>query len=162
MGPTIRHTARVLLVDGDRILMLYAVDPAATRGRNPLPRPDFWLLPGGGVEDGETHADAARRELYEELGLTDVTLGPQVGARAKVVTWGDQNWDVRERYYAARINSGSVTFDNLTAPEIPVIRAYRWWTSDEIAASDDLFVPPQLPDLIANALAADLGDDPVP
>ena len=32
---------------------------------------DFWQSVTGSLEPGESHADAARRELFEETGLTD-------------------------------------------------------------------------------------------
>ena len=38
----------------------------------------YWAVPGGGIEPGETAADAAIREVREELGL-DVTLERRVG-----------------------------------------------------------------------------------
>jgi uncharacterized protein len=38
------------------------------RGRDEKNYPGYWALPGGQVEEGESHEDAARRECGEELG----------------------------------------------------------------------------------------------
>jgi len=50
-----RHSARVVLVDEEHRVLLQAVvrDDGTTR---------FWVTPGGGIEEGETLAEAARPE----------------------------------------------------------------------------------------------------
>jgi len=47
--------------------------------------PDVWSLPGGGVDAGEDPEHAARREVYEELGLK---LGAveNLGSREELVS----------------------------------------------------------------------------
>ncbi len=56
-APRIRVCA--LLRRGERILLC----------RHEKPGKEYWLLPGGGVERGESLVEALRRELAEEVGL---------------------------------------------------------------------------------------------
>ncbi len=52
-----RVAARVLVVQGDRILLVKEADD------------DWWALPGGGIDHGETIRSAVLREIEEELGV---------------------------------------------------------------------------------------------
>jgi 8-oxo-dGTP diphosphatase len=57
--PRIRVSA--LLGWNDRLLLC----------RHEKPGKEYWLLPGGGVNSGETLIDGLRRELREEIGIFD-------------------------------------------------------------------------------------------
>ena len=64
-----RVSAYALCVDGDRILLCH-IRPGYFFGED-----GGWTLPGGGLEFGESPADAALRELAEETGLIGEITG---------------------------------------------------------------------------------------
>ena len=53
-------------------------------------RPEY-VLPKGGVEDGETLEEAARREIAEEAGLTELSLVGKLGIRERL-TFDKDRW----------------------------------------------------------------------
>src|SRR4051812_18702373 len=62
-SPRLRRTARALLLDADRRLLLARHD-FTDRHIGAV----IWAPPGGGLEPGETAVDAVVRELLEEVG----------------------------------------------------------------------------------------------
>ena len=94
--PTIRRTARVLLIDElDRLLLFQRQDPTN-------PSDIYWCPVGGGIEPGESPEDAARREVKEETGLTDFDLGRHVWNRQDRYSFNGKNYQVSETWFLSR------------------------------------------------------------
>src|SRR5579875_3223661 len=143
--PIIRHAVRVLLLDQcDSLLLFRAEDPESGGA--------FWFPPGGGLEEGEDAAAAARRELAEETGMTDLRLGPEVWHRRHIFTWRGVAYDQRERWFVTRAARFEPDNGAMTETEKLDIKAYRWWTLEELKATRELLTPRDLADRLRSLL----------
>ena len=151
-----RRAVRVLLLDpDDRLLLLHAFDPA-----NPA-RGSYWLTLGGGVEPGESDAEAARREVAEEVGIHDIDLGPHVAYYRDTFTFGGVTYDQANDYYLARTLVTDVDGSGRDEVEVRSTLSHRWWTVPELQASREAFTCPGLGDLVARVLRNGPPEEPI-
>lgn len=151
-----RTAARVVLLDRDgRILLLRAKDPA-----DPA-KGGWWEIPGGGMDPGETSAEAARRELFEETGITEAEIGPCVWTQQARFTFAGWRFDQQEHLHVAwcdPVDLAALRPAGLEAFEAMAFSGPRWWELDELLASDDRVLPARLreflPDLVEGRLPA--------
>lgn len=148
----------VLVDDTDRVLLLKSyVDPDDPLGGH------TWWTPGGGVEDDESLAGAAARELSEETGLSvdAEDLGPKV---AEVSGYADLGWAegmFQDNFFHHRVTSHHVDISGQEAHERTHHAGHRWWSVDELAASSDTIYPLGLAGLAAELVAGRIPAEPV-
>jgi 8-oxo-dGTP diphosphatase len=151
MNPT-RKTSRLLVLDTRQRLLLFQIEHRSGR---------FWMTPGGGLEQGETFEEAARRELLEETGLAIDEVGATVWHRDITVDWEGERWPIVERYFVVRSEPIEVSNAGWLPYEHDAISATRWWTEDELLASDGNFIPPDLASLVGPLMRGELPHEPV-
>jgi 8-oxo-dGTP pyrophosphatase MutT (NUDIX family) len=154
-----RRAVRVVVLDAmDRILLLHTHDPD---------HPDlgtWWELPGGGIDPGESHVDAAVRQLREETGI--------VADRSRI---GPPNWRRRAsfRHRQGRHVQDEVIVTqrlDVVGPDVDEAErldyegedyfGFRWWPQPEILSSAERFYPGRLSEILEAFLRGEPINEP--
>ncbi len=158
---TVRDIARALVFDPDQRLLLIAyesvrpIDPAKPEDRT------FWFMPGGGLEAGETHVEACRRELSEEIGVADAEIGPQVASCDGPFHLFRTSRYARERYFVVRLPDAAVDTSRLAETEDNPVLGTRWWTLAELESTAERIEPRGLAEVARDIVAGTIPASPV-
>jgi len=133
MEPRIRVSA--LLRWNDRILLC----------RQEKPGKEYWLLPGGGVDGGETLTEALRRELGEELGIWDEL--PLEGPIALVDSIAPK-WTLATKHVVHIVFGAAVSTRSLEDVETKdaAVRGARLFSQTEL---EEIVLPPPIKRFLA-------------
>ncbi|HEX6198179.1 MAG TPA: NUDIX domain-containing protein [Jiangellaceae bacterium] len=141
-----RDSARVVIVDGDRRVLLMR----ASKGER-----SWWFTVGGGIGAGEDERTAAVREAYEETGLRftpDDLIGP-IARRLPTFDFLGRTCRQEEWLYLAKVPAATaVSTDGWTDVELVAMDTVAWWPLDELRRTDATIYPPNLGERVATIL----------
>ncbi|GIF02924.1 NUDIX hydrolase [Actinoplanes siamensis] len=146
-----RRAGRVLLVDSaGRALLLHGGDPARPGLR-------WWFTPGGGLEPGESTAQAAARELFEEVGLRvrPEDLSGPVRHEQTEFSFDGRDYRQAQDFFLLRVPGWRVDTAGMDEEERLTITGHRWWSVAELEASDALIYPADLAELLRSQVSGE-------
>jgi len=148
--PVARPTARVLVIGPGDSLLLLGYRAASGRAGTV-----HWIAPGGGIQPGEAAADAAARELREEVGIAvrPAALGPVVAYSTGQWSADGKIFDAHDSYFHVYVSDTRVDSSGQEDLERSLIVGHRWWTPDELAGHQERITPVGLAGLMCSLLA---------
>lgn len=143
MTRRIRRAARLLVLDRDGRLLLFRFH---VQGRTP-----FWAAVGGECDPDEPFPAAARRELFEETGIS-ADPGTEFAARSYDFTSLEgEEVTADERFFAVRVGAVEIDTAGHTELERRVMQQHRWFTQAELADWPERIFPTDVLELLSLA-----------
>lgn len=137
---------------GDELLVLRAYDPAD------LSAGEWWEVPGGGVEPGETTLAAAVRETAEETGyvVPPECVGPVCYTGSTTFTWlGRRHWSEVAVHVARPATRPTRGASDWQPEEAQSFLRVAWLPVADVVARQGRFFPDTLPDHLPRLLAGE-------
>ena len=143
-----RPSSRLLIVTPARRVLLFRF--VHTSGA--LDGNSYWATPGGGVEKGETFADAGLRELQEETGIRKSQVSAPIGRREFPLQLSDGEQVLAvEQYFVVDTPTESISRDGWTAEEREVMADHKWWCREELVSTAETIYPERLVQMLDGA-----------
>jgi ADP-ribose pyrophosphatase YjhB (NUDIX family) len=143
----VRPTSRLLVLDEQDKLLLMRTKAPDTSGAS------RWITPGGGVDPGEDHAQAAVRELLEETGQVVTDVGAVVRVDDFEVPWdAADHTHGHAEFFVVRLPHFEVVDDGWTDDERVDILESRWWSLSELETTSEPVEPADLAALLRSVL----------
>jgi 8-oxo-dGTP pyrophosphatase MutT (NUDIX family) len=141
----LRRAARIIVLDPEGRALMFRYDVPG--------RPPFWVTAGGECEPGETFEDAARRELFEETGIT-ADPGEQIARMTpEFVTVEGEPVQADERFFLVQVDEARVDTAGHTELERALMTQHRWFTLDELESWHEAVFPVNLAEMIRSQTA---------
>ena len=147
----------VLLDDADRILLFRTVDPT-------MPElGEWWELPGGGVEPGESYAETAVREIREETGFEIDVADVSDASWRRDSTYVRRHTRVWQHEVVVHARVSGLAPEPASAGRTPEEIAdyidHGWWSATEVRGSVARMFPARLGELLADFLSGVVIDE---
>jgi 8-oxo-dGTP pyrophosphatase MutT (NUDIX family) len=143
-----RVSARLVILNSAKQVLLFH---SQVPGMSP-----FWAAPGGRPEKGESLEEALNREASEELGLALTAPLPEIWVCHEEVQWGSEKLHLEDHFFLVQVESIDMPTSTAEVHKAEGIDQHRWWSVNDIEASNEPVYPPGL----ANALGALLTEGP--